>query len=58
MLTAKLGNKLFNLNETTTKFKWLQTFFINKDLRKDVEYANIAFAQMIQIGKRNKPPGF
>lgn len=54
ILTAKLGNKLSGLNKTTN-FKWLHTFFINKDLRKDVEYSNVGFAQMMQIWERNKP---
>lgn len=53
MLTGKLGNKL--LNETTTNFKWLHVLFINKDLRKDVEYNNVGFAQIMQIWKRNNP---
>lgn len=40
MLTAKLGNKLFDLNETTKNFKQLHAFFVNRNLRKDVEYSN------------------
>lgn len=51
MLTGKLGKKL--LNETTTNFKWLHVLFINKDLRKDVEYNNVGLAQIMQIWKRN-----
>lgn len=51
MLIGKLGNKL--LNETKTHFGWLHALFINKDLRKDVEYNNVGFAQIMQIWKRN-----
>lgn len=43
MFIAKLRNNLSNVNETTTIVKWLYTFFINNDWRKETELRNVGF---------------
>lgn len=54
MFIAKLGNNLFNVNETTN-VKWLYAFFINNDWTKRRQNIEMCAKMMQKYGKGLNP---